>query len=302
MAGNFTINVVVSGGGAGTSGGQGGGGQGSGFTSAVAGVAGINALNAANRPGVVANKSQAEILEGLLRPAKSPYYSKVQISDYNPRNGEVDLIRVGNTMPTVFSDGKVLPSHPFRTYESYNLNDAETIRKKGLFHRKQIWVPGLFKPIAGDPDALSWEQMHGPGFMAKMANSFETGTTYADDFIDGARKHFTTHGKKYGAIASITAVKMIQSSVAITKHQSGDSYANQQLDNTIRMATSIGALTFAAVTNPVIAAGLVINEAFNIFTSRANFEFDRKMERYEITNNMIAAGNASYGRMRGVGV
>ena len=53
---------------------------------------------------------------------------------------------------------------------------------------------------------------------------------------------------------------------------------------------------------PFVAAGIVVNEGIQAVLDFSKFQFDRKMEAYEITNNLIIAGNASYGRMRGVGV
>jgi hypothetical protein len=301
MAGNFTINVVVSGGG--TGGGEGGGGgTGGRVQSAVAAATAGSVLNQLGKTSSItpqiakAFELKQETLLQVLNQSK--LLGNEGTYQIRARGSEGRFI-AGYTSIEDAGDG-------FKTFKHGTITGGPQFASSP----KSFWKPAFYKqPISAkfyaqmlDPDGNSTklgEDVGGPIGQLKLGYG---GTAGWQDMVDNTRQHFVKHKRKYGAIVSLTAVKAIQSSVAITKHQSGDSYANQQLDNMVRLATSIGVLTYAAATNPVIAAGLVINEAFNIFTSKANFDFDRKMERYEITNNMIAAGNASYGRMRGIGV
>jgi hypothetical protein len=104
------------------------------------------------------------------------------------------------------------------------------------------------------------------------------------------------------SLSMAIAAKTAYSAIQYAQHTSGDSYYNQQLSNATRFGSYTFLLANSGVAAPFVAAGIVANEGIQAVLDVAKFDFDRKMERYEITNNMITAGNASYGRMRGVGV
>lgn len=104
------------------------------------------------------------------------------------------------------------------------------------------------------------------------------------------------------SLATATAAKAVYATIQYAQHTSGDSYYNQQLSNATRMGGYALLLANSGPAAPFVAAGIVANEGIQAILDNAKFQFDRKIEKYEITNNMVLAGNASYGRMRGVGV
>jgi hypothetical protein len=104
------------------------------------------------------------------------------------------------------------------------------------------------------------------------------------------------------ALTSAAMAKTVYATVQYAQHTSGDSYYNQQLSNMMKLGGYGILLANSGPAAPFVAAGIVVNEGIQAVLDFSKFQFDRKMEAYEITNNLIIAGNASYGRMRGVGV
>lgn len=104
------------------------------------------------------------------------------------------------------------------------------------------------------------------------------------------------------ALGSATAAKIVYSAVQYAQHTSGDSYYNQQLSNAMRLGGYGLLLVNSGPAAPFVAVGILANESVDAILGVAKYDFDRKIEAYEITNNKMIAGNASYGRNRGVGV
>lgn len=96
--------------------------------------------------------------------------------------------------------------------------------------------------------------------------------------------------------------KSAQTAISIKQHRSGDSYYNQQLNNSMKFArygAIIGASFKLGPKGPILAAAsIAISESFNLYTENANFKFDRKMDTAYIHNVRQVSGDVSYGRRR----
>lgn len=102
------------------------------------------------------------------------------------------------------------------------------------------------------------------------------------------------NAKQVGTLGVAAAWKGTSTALDLKNYKSGDSYANQQRDNAMRMAT-MGAAFAATGFNPAIGAALVGNEAISAYSDYQKYTFDRKMESQEIFNIKQIAGDVSYG-------
>ncbi len=98
---------------------------------------------------------------------------------------------------------------------------------------------------------------------------------------------------KTAAIAA--AWKVANTTVELHNYTSGDSYANTVRSNQMKLASYAAAFAF----NPLIGFAMVGNEAVNAFVEGKKYDYDRKLERGEITNIIQIAGDISYGKARG---
>ena len=112
-------------------------------------------------------------------------------------------------------------------------------------------------------------------------------------------EHFNANSARYKALGAGTAYKVVNSAINIHQHKSGNSYANAQINNTMKFASYGVALAMSGPLAPAVAAGIAINEIGNAVTSSINYSYDRKQDRNKAKNIAIVAGNMSYGRNRG---
>jgi len=104
-------------------------------------------------------------------------------------------------------------------------------------------------------------------------------------------------------IASAMALKITQAAISTTQHRSGNQYFNQQLSRGLSTASTVGGIAVAALFNPtlalVAAGGLLVNSGVDLFTTAANYDYDRKLDTMMIHNVKEVSGNISYGRRGG---
>lgn len=310
MAGNFTINVVVTGaGGGGTGGGTGGTGGGAGtgaLATAVAGFAGSNLSGLSPRL-TGQERAAADLMMGAIREIES----EPAIRERTLAVAGIDLLQNKTAaFPLPGGRTRILSSgtgvYPFGRNSissmdtQWDIGKIQARTKKTFFSAPNYNAVMDFRKkrkVYGASGNLTWADIEFDTGVIELGNLGET-----SGFTDLVRNHFVPNAKRYGALASAIAYKSLASAVNVMQHQSGDSYYNQQLGNAIKLTQYIGAVALGGPLGGFIAAGIVVNELADAVTGVMNFNFDRKIERTEITNNMIAAGNASYGRMRGVGV
>lgn len=278
---NYTINVVVSGAG-------GGGGTGSGvstgtvLTSAVAGAALQDAaskqISVAAKPIEESMQRFAEYVQNNNRGASVTPLKAMPGGGYTATQYMGEFNKTWGT--TMSSD-------------IYRFTEPTQVRKQSLFRRAlyETMQSNQYGVLDEDTGQYKYdkEQATGVPWRYPIGNAA---------IVDHAIKN----QKRYGALAAAAAYKTIQSSVAVIQHQSGDAYQNQQINNGIKLAGYVGAIAFSGPLAGFVAAGIAVNEIANIVTGSMNYEFDRRLERQEITNTLALAGNASYGRNRGVGI
>jgi hypothetical protein len=278
MAGNFTINVVVSG----AAGGAGGGTGGTTNTAATSAVAGF-----------AAGLSQTKDVDKMLAALNSATFNEQgglvsgtsQVTMFDRKTGDLKLESKG----TVKSGPHV--GKPVHRQEHYNLlHTRKQIKPQGFLTPAKVSIAGVYKTM---PDDFQHGML--PPGLQQVTSTFDYG-------YGKVQEHLIANKDRYKALTTVAIYKAVSSSIAITKHTSGDNHYNQQLSNSMKVATYIGAIALAGPAAPFVVAGIVINEVADMVTGYNTFTFDRKLERQEITNNSILAGNASYGRMRGVGV
>lgn len=299
MAGNFTINVVVTNAGGGGTGGGTGGGQGGGgdLTSSVVGATIGGA--ALRERGVVGPRQVAEtfaerqanahILTNQNRKALG--WALYGLPTVGPGKGE---FRVSATDWTDLTGEDGIP---YSAYDKVYGSPYRKIRDKSFFrreaYRQDIKITTDLKDKFGtitDIDVMEFPSIQ------------KFGTSGLTDLVDDAKRHFVTHQGRYKVLASAIGAKAISQSIAFYQHTSGDNLSNQQLSNAQRLAQYTGAVALSGPLAPWVIAGIAVTEISGLIGDVMRYDFNRKIERNEITNNMIAAGNASYGRMRGVGV
>lgn len=105
---------------------------------------------------------------------------------------------------------------------------------------------------------------------------------------------------KYVKAAGVAfAWKAVSATSQLYQHRSGDSYANAQLNNGIKLGGYAAAIAMSGPAAPVVAAGIAVNEIISGIVGNANYRFDRALEGDQIRNMKVIAGDISYGRRRG---
>ena len=118
----------------------------------------------------------------------------------------------------------------------------------------------------------------------------------------GARKtgdFYAENQMKVKAAGSALAWKAADSAVKVAQHRSGDSYANAQLNNAMKIVGYGTAIAMSGPAAPFVAAGIAVNEIVNGVVGGINYRFDRALEGDQIRNMKVIAGDMSYGRRRG---
>ena len=97
--------------------------------------------------------------------------------------------------------------------------------------------------------------------------------------------------------------KVLRSYVSHKQHRSGDTYYNQQLNNSLKLAgygtaIGLGFMKGGPAGAALVAGGIAINEAISFRTESANFDYDRMMDKQYVHNIKQVAGDISYGRRR----
>ena len=114
-----------------------------------------------------------------------------------------------------------------------------------------------------------------------------------------AHQYLVESQRRFKALGSAIAYKTVSSAVAVHQHKSGDSYANAQLNNMVKLAGYGTMLAISGPAAPFVAAGIAVNEIANGIVEGINYRFDRALEGNQIRNMKIIAGDVSYGRRRG---
>ena len=101
------------------------------------------------------------------------------------------------------------------------------------------------------------------------------------------------------ALGAATAYKSVNAAMDLQAYTSGDQVANEQRQRAARVVGYGAAIAMAGPKAPIVAAAIIGNEAINAFVDARKFNYDRKMERSQLTNSEIVLGDISYGRRRG---
>jgi hypothetical protein len=264
MAGNFRIDVVVSGGAA-----TGNGSSIPASAAAAAAIAGGFSLNTsgkqfvANLTGQLAEEISAQEPGGTFNGV---YDKKSGVYNYsaNYSRGQDDYDVTGK------------------------IDIKNAVYNRGLFGMKNARVTAFMEK----------EKVQNDSFYSLEKSPYQ-GVLSDDPIAAQNRTQFLQRSK---ALSSAILAKTVYATIQYAQHTSGDSYYNQQLSNMMKLGGYGILLANSGPAAPFVAAGIVVNEGIQAVLDFSKFQFDRKMEAYEITNNLIIAGNASYGRMRGVGV
>ena len=92
--------------------------------------------------------------------------------------------------------------------------------------------------------------------------------------------------------------KGVSAAMEMNAYTSGDQVHNQKIQQGAKMAAYATAITLSGF-NPFVIAGIAANEGINSGVQLYKFNYDRKMERSQITNSEMVLGDISYGRRRG---
>lgn len=111
--------------------------------------------------------------------------------------------------------------------------------------------------------------------------------------------YLNQYSKQIKAAGAALAWKTADSMVSVAQHRSGDSHANAQLNNAMKLAGYGTALAMSGPAAPLVAAGIAVNEIANALVQSSNYRFDRRQESNQIRNIQTIAGDVSYGRNRG---
>lgn len=111
--------------------------------------------------------------------------------------------------------------------------------------------------------------------------------------------HFTENKARYQALGAMVARQTAAALIDYRQHTSGDAYVNAQLDNQMKLISYGAMIAGSGPLAGFVAAGLFVNEGISGISQAATYNYDRKLERQQITNMQIVAGNTSYGRNRG---
>lgn len=101
---------------------------------------------------------------------------------------------------------------------------------------------------------------------------------------------------KAGAMGVGVAWKVAKSAISIHQNQSGDSYANEQLNNAVKLATYGVAIATMGVG---AAAAIIVGETISGISGVINYNYNRQQEKNKVMNIKALAGDISYGRRNG---
>jgi hypothetical protein len=118
-------------------------------------------------------------------------------------------------------------------------------------------------------------------------------------FGAGVREGVLPNQKQIVGIGVAAAWKTASTALELQAYTSGDSYANARNANMMKAATYGSVLAMSGPAAPLVGALIVANELAGAYTERVKYNYDRKLERAEITNITSIAGDISYGRNRG---
>jgi hypothetical protein len=262
MAGNFRIDVVVSGGAA----------TGTGTSLPVSAAIAASFKGGANI-NQVGRSLEEKFTNNIMINGQ-----RMSSTNFNPKTGQASFIKEEN-----------IPFGYRTSVAEFNFND-EKIIKGGIFRHPTYGIIGR---------QTTTTQTQYPG------DSFDVNTESQTVGIvtgKGFSPVVQANRQRLMSLGSVLAAKTVYSAVQYIQHTSGNSYYNQQLSNAMRFGGYGLLLLNSGPAAPFVAAGIVLNEGVDALLNIGKFEFDRKLENYEITNNLIVAGNASYGRDRGIGV
>ena len=100
---------------------------------------------------------------------------------------------------------------------------------------------------------------------------------------------------KAGAMGVGVAWKVAKSAISIHQNQSGDSYANEQLNNAVKLATYGVAIATMGVG---AAAAIIVGETIR-YIRKLLINYNRQQEKNKVMNIKALAGDISYGRRNG---
>ncbi|NLZ45519.1 MAG: hypothetical protein GX896_02390 [Clostridiales bacterium] len=188
----------------------------------------------------------------------------------------------------------------------FNLaNKAETIAQRGI---NEYFGSNSGVYASGDPDMLKrtsqgfFKSQYSAGvYIFDQEKNYFTVSDINFSSFKGSKLdvHFTENKARYQALGAMVTRQTAAALIDHRQHTSGDAYVNAQLDNQMKLI-SYGALI--AGSGPLagfVAAGLVINEGISAISQVAKYNYDRKLERQQISNIQVVAGDISYGRNRG---
>lgn len=188
----------------------------------------------------------------------------------------------------------------------FNLaNKAETIAQR---HVDKILGPNSGHYAYGDPDMLKRtsqgffkSQYTAGAYYYDKENNWVTVNDINFSSFKGSKLdvHFTENRARYQALGAMVARQTAAALIDYRQHTSGDAYLNAQLDNQIKLISYGAMIAGSGSLAPFVAAGIVINEGVSAISQIAKYNYDRKLEREQISNMQVVAGNISYGRNRG---
>lgn len=186
----------------------------------------------------------------------------------------------------------------------FNLaNKAETIAQQGI---NELGLSGVY--AAGDPSMLKktsqgfFKSQYSAGvyIFDEEANQFNIQNINFSSFKGSQLDvHFTENKARYQALGAMVTRQTAAALIDHRQHTSGDAYVNAQLDNQMKLISYGAMIAGSGPLAGFVAAGIVINEGISAISQVAKYNYDRKLERQQISNIQVVAGDISYGRNRG---
>ena len=202
------------------------------------------------------------------------------------------------------SEAGYLPIGDFSKGQFNLTNKAETITQQGI--NKKLGRNSL--QAVGDPSML---KNISQGFFKSQYNAGvhifdqETNQSNIKDINFSSFKgsqldvHFTENKARYQALGAMVIRQTASALIDYRQHTSGDAYANAQLNNQMKLISYGAMIAGSGPLAGFVAAGLFVNEGISAISQGAKYDYDRSLERQQITNVKALAGNVSYGRNRG---
>lgn len=183
-------------------------------------------------------------------------------------------------------------------------NKAERIVQQGI--NKKLGPNSL--QAVGDPDMLKtisqgfFKSQYGAGvYVFDPENNHYNITDINFSSFKGSQLdvHFTENKARYQALGAMVIRQTASALIDYRQHTSGDAYVNAQLDNQMKLISYGTVIAGSGPLAGFIAAGLLVNEGISGISQVATYNYERKLERQQISNMQVVAGNISYGRNRG---